>query len=54
MKKQLICLAAAAFFGLLGNASWAQSAPVKLRFGHAHPTSDSQHLAALEFAKKVK
>jgi len=27
---------------------------VKLRFGHAHPTSDSQHVAAIEFAKKVK
>ena len=44
----------AVLFGLSINAAWAQSAPVKLRFGHAHPTSDSQHIAALEFAKKVK
>ena len=44
----------AVLFGLSINTVWAQSAPVKLRFGHAHPTSDSQHIAALEFAKKVK
>jgi tripartite ATP-independent transporter DctP family solute receptor len=29
-------------------------AQVKLRFGHAHPEADSQHVAAVEFAKKVK
>lgn len=43
-----------AYAGLSAGAAWAQSAPVKLRFGHAHPTSDSQHVAALEFARKVK
>lgn len=45
---------AAVVFGLSVGAAWGQTAPVKLRFGHAHPTSDSQHVAALEFAKKVK
>ena len=35
-------------------SSWAQSAPIRLRFGHAHTTADSQHLAALDFAKRVK
>lgn len=32
----------------------AQTAPMKLKFGHAHAESDSQHEAALEFARKVK
>ncbi len=45
---------AAVLFGLSVGAAWAQTAPVKLRFGHAHPVTDSQHIAALEFAKKVK
>ncbi|MFB0936961.1 MAG: TRAP transporter substrate-binding protein [Propionivibrio sp.] len=45
---------AAVLFGLFVGAAWAQTAPVKLRFGHAHPVTDSQHIAALEFAKKVK
>ena len=30
------------------------AAQVKLRFGHAHPEADSQHVAAVEFARKVK
>lgn len=39
---------------LLAGPALAQAQPVKLRFGHAHAESDSQHVAALEFAKKVK
>lgn len=35
-------------------ASAAAQAPIKLRFGHTLPTNDSQHLAALEFSKRVK
>lgn len=53
MKKQLACTIAAAVFGLMAASSWAQ-APIKLRFSHSHNTSDSQHIAALEFAEKVK
>ena len=54
MKKRLSCIVAAAFLGLLAGPALAQSAPIKLRFGHAHPTNDSQHIAAVEFAKNVK
>ena len=55
MQKNVLARAAiAVLFGVLASSAWAQSAPVKLRFGHAHPTTDSQHVAALEFAKKVK
>lgn len=59
MKHTLASSIFAAVFGLsVGNFSVgiasAQTAPVKLRFGHAHPVTDSQHVAALEFAKKVK
>lgn len=32
----------------------AQTGPIKLRFSHSGAESDSQHLAALEFAKNVK
>jgi len=35
-------------------AGAAAQAPIKLRFGHTLPASDSQHLAALEFSKRVK
>ena len=45
---------AAVLLGLSVSTAWAQTAPVKLRFGHAHPVTDSQHIAALEFARKVK
>lgn len=55
MQKNVLARAAiAVLFGVLASSAWAQSAPIKLRFGHAHPTTDSQHVAALEFAKKVK
>lgn len=54
MKLKLAASVAAVLFGLSISAAWAQTAPIKLRFGHAHPTSDSQHVAALEFARKVK
>jgi TRAP-type transport system periplasmic protein len=32
----------------------AQTAPIKLRFSHSGAEGDSQHLAALEFAKRVR
>lgn len=54
MKIKFAETVAAVLFGLSVSAAWAQSAPVKLRFGHAHPVTDSQHVAALEFARKVK
>lgn len=38
----------------LGAGGAAAQAPVKLRFSHTVPESDSQHKAALEFAKRVK
>ena len=54
MKIKFAGTVAAALLGLSVSTAWAQSAPVKLRFGHAHPVTDSQHVAALEFARKVK
>ena len=54
MKKRLTCAILAASLGLLIGPSWVHAAPVKLRFSHSHNTSDSQHVAAVEFAKKVK
>ena len=54
MKIKFAGTVAAVLFGLSVSAAGAQSAPVKLRFGHAHPVTDSQHVAALEFARKVK
>ncbi|MBK1613924.1 hypothetical protein CKO44_10640 [Rubrivivax gelatinosus] len=38
----------------LAGLSLPAAAQQRLRFGHAHSDTDSQHLAALEFAKKVK
>jgi TRAP-type transport system periplasmic protein len=43
--------ATAALFAIGGKAS-AQA--TVMRFGHPHPTSDSWHVAALEFADKIK
>lgn len=43
-----LALAALALLALPGHAQ------TRLRFGHAHSETDSQHLAALDFAKKVK
>jgi len=54
MKSILAHSIVAVLFGITASAASAQTAPVKLRFGHAHPVTDSQHIAALEFAKKVK
>jgi tripartite ATP-independent transporter DctP family solute receptor len=45
---------AAALLAVMTGVAFAQTAPIKLRFGHASPESDSQHLAALEFAKRIK
>src|SRR5438270_686831 len=49
--KKILCLVAAAL--LSAGAAFAQ-APVKLRLSHSGAESDSQHVAALEFAKRVK
>ena len=54
MKGILVRSIVAVLFGIAASAVSAQSTPVKLRFGHAHPVTDSQHIAALEFARKVK
>lgn len=54
MKNRLIASVAAVLFGASLNLAWAQTTSVKFRFAHAHPTGDSQHVAALEFARKVK
>ena len=54
MKKCFTRSLLAVLLGLSASLVMAQSAPIKLRFGHAHPTSDSQHIAAVEFAKNVK
>lgn len=52
MKKTALTLAALLTASLL--TALPASAATKLRFGHAGPETDSQHAAALEFAKKVK
>ncbi len=54
MKKQLARLAGIVLLTAYAGVGLAQTAPIKLRFGHAHADSDSQHVAALEFAKRVK
>lgn len=53
MKMQRLLALGAAFLIGAGSAA-AQTAPVKLRFSHSGTEADSQHLAALEFAKGVK
>ena len=54
MKSKLASVIVSLVLGSLAASAWSQGAPIKLRFGHAHPTVDSQHVAAVEFAKKVK
>ena len=54
MKKFLVGGIAALVLGVVSAGASAQTAPIKLRFSHSHNTTDSQHIAALEFAKKVK
>lgn len=54
MNKQFARLAGAVLLTIYASIGLAQTAPIKLRFGHAHSDTDSQHIAALEFAKKVK
>ena len=54
MKKSFSRSLLVVLLGISASLAMAQSTPVKLRFGHAHPTSDSQHIAALDFAQKVK
>lgn len=50
IRRHLITALLAAACGM----AQAQGAPVKLRFSHSGAEADSQHLAALEFARRVK
>jgi len=54
MKTRLFLTSIALLLAATAGLASAQTAPVKLRFGHTLPASDSQHLAALEFSKRVK
>ena len=54
MKTRLFFTFIALLIAATAGLASAQTATVKLRFGHALPASDSQHLAALEFSKRVK
>jgi tripartite ATP-independent transporter DctP family solute receptor len=54
MKTRLFLTSIALLLAATAGLVSAQTAPVKLRFGHTLPASDSQHLAALEFSKRVK
>lgn len=54
MKCKLSTIATAAVLALACGIAAAQAKTVKLRLGHTLPNADSQHLAALEFAKRVK
>ena len=54
MNRLMIRVLATVVLSVTVCSSWAQSTPIRLRFGHAHTTADSQHLAALDFAKRVK
>jgi TRAP-type transport system periplasmic protein len=53
MKRHLLKTAIALLLAGAGVA-FAQTTPIKLRFSHSGAEADSQHLAALEFAKRVK
>lgn len=53
MKKNLSTLVLCSMLALGCSVSVAQTKPVKLRFAHTLPATDSQNMAALEFAKKV-
>jgi len=52
MMKRLLALVPALLIACA--TAIAQTAPTKLRFSHSGTEADSQHLAALEFAKSVK
>jgi len=52
MKRVFLKTAAALLLGC--SLAFAQTAPIKLRFSHSGTEADSQHLAALEFARRVK
>ncbi len=54
MKTRLFFTFIAVLIAATAGLASAQTATVKLRFGHTLPASDSQHLAALEFSKRVK
>ena len=54
MKPRLFLTSIALLLAATAGLASAQTASVKLRFGHTLPASDSQHLAALEFSKRVK
>jgi tripartite ATP-independent transporter DctP family solute receptor len=54
LKTKLSILAMAAIMALGCGIATVEAKTVKLRFGHTLPETDSQNLAALEFAKKIK
>lgn len=54
MKTRLFLTSIVLLLAATAGLATAQTAPVKLRFGHTLPANDSQHLAALEFSKRVK
>ncbi len=54
MKKFLVRGISAIVLGVFAACATAQTTPIKMRFSHSHNTSDSQHIAAVEFAKRVK
>ncbi|MVW70727.1 MULTISPECIES: TRAP transporter substrate-binding protein [unclassified Bordetella] len=54
MKTKLSILAMAAIMALGCGFATVQAKTVKMRMGHTLPETDSQNLAAIEFAKKVK
>lgn len=54
MKTRIFLTSIALLLAATAGLATAQTAPVKLRFGHTLPANDSQHLAALEFSKRVK
>lgn len=54
MIKHYFATALLAIASLGSAAAMAQEKPVTFRFGHTHPATDSQHVAAQEFAKRVE
>ncbi|MBS1132407.1 MAG: hypothetical protein H6R16_3409 [Proteobacteria bacterium] len=54
MNKSLMRFFVAAVLCVSVCSSWAQTAPIRLRFAHPHTVIDPLHIAALDFAKRVK
>jgi tripartite ATP-independent transporter DctP family solute receptor len=54
MKRKSFLKYSAALLVAACTSAGAQNAPIKLRFSHSGTEADSQHLAAVHFAKRVK